>query len=121
MPIDPIGAAVHLLDGNEQTVAAARGDEADPVQQRSRDAISRRVEKDFAGDGGDTGIDALGVRQELPPHTRAAAVGRDQDIAARRRAVLEMSDDLIALLLVAREGLAELDVVEPGRAGLAAT
>ena len=67
------------------------------------------VEKYLAGDADDAGVDALSLRQELPPHPRAAAVGRDQDVALGRGAVFEIGDDAAGRArLVAREVLAEM-------------
>jgi hypothetical protein len=48
------------------------------------------------------------MRQELPAHPRSAAVGGDQHIAHRGRAILEMRDHALIAFLVAQEGLAEL-------------
>ena len=53
--------AGHLLDRDKQSEAAARGNEADPVEQRPRDAIARRVEEDLASDADYAGLDALRI------------------------------------------------------------
>jgi len=74
-------AAIRFLHRNKQSQPAARRDEADAVEQRPRDAVARRVEKDLAGDADDAGVDALRMRQELPAHPRTPAVGRDEDVA----------------------------------------
>ena len=74
-----------------------------------------RIEKDLAGNADNAGIDALGVRQELPPHPRAAAVGRHQNVAFGGGAVLEMRANAAGRqFLVAHEALAEMHrVLEP--------
>jgi len=100
------------LDRDKQPEAAACGNEADTVEQRPRDPIARRVEKDFAGDADHAGLDALRIGQKLAAHTRAAPVGGNQNIALGRRAVLEICNDASAPLFVTLEGLGEMHVVE---------
>src|SRR5204863_2518702 len=100
--------AGHLLDRDKEPEAPLCGDEADAVEERPRDAVPRRVEKDFAGDPDDPGVDALRVRQELPAHPRAAAIGGDQHVALGRSAVIEIGDNASVTLLVALECLAEM-------------
>ncbi len=109
---------IELLHRREQPQSSPGGDEGQAVGEDRREPLATAlIEKDLAGNADNAGIDALGMWKELAPHARAAAVGRNQDIALGRGAVLEMGDDAaIRAFLIAHEGLAEMDnVIEPGK------
>src|SRR5262249_16333259 len=48
---------------------------------------------DLAGNGEDTGLDALSVWQQLPAHSRARTIRTDQNIARCSRSVVETRRD----------------------------
>jgi hypothetical protein len=112
-------AAGHFLHRNKESEPAISGDEADAVEERPRDAVPRHVEEDLAGDADHARVYARCLRQELTAYSRTAAVGGDEDVAFGRAAIREIRDDISAMLFIALEGLAEMDVIEPGQQHLA--
>ena len=111
------GDAAGLLQRNEKAVTAVAGNERHAVTQLGCDAFAIIIiQEDFAGDTDDTGVDTLGVRQILPPDARTAAVGSDQHVALRRRAILKVCANASGRqLLVAHEGLAKMHAVQTGQ------
>jgi hypothetical protein len=110
--------AVDFLQGDEQRVTAAtRRQRQASAQLRRDESATVVVEEDLAGNADDPGVDAFGMRQILPAHARAAAVGGDQHVALRRRAVFEVGADSAGRqFFVAHEGLVEMhDIVEAGQ------
>src|SRR5262249_28756600 len=102
--------AIDVLQGDEQAIAAHARHQREAVQEFRIDAPPRLlVEENLASNSEDTSVDSLCLRQKLPAHPRGATVGRDQNVAVRRRAVLEMRHNAAdRAFLVAHKCLAEM-------------